>query len=70
MSQHPLVSIGQGDYRRDYSGDDLSSSLVWLLALGLALGVLAAVLLGSIGGARIDDSRTTSNTTGSGAHGS
>ena len=66
----PLVSTGQGSYRRDYSGDEFDGLCIWLLAIGLTLGACAALLYDSTGGARIDDSRTTSNTAGSSAHGS
>lgn len=66
----PLVSVGQGSYRRDYSGDEFRSSFVVLFIVGLTLGVCAALLYDSIGGARIDEPRTTSNTASSSAHGS
>ena len=56
----PLVSTGQGDYRRDFDADAFKPSFFWLFIVGLALGVCAALLYDSIGGARIDEPRTTS----------
>ena len=57
----PVVSLGQGDYRRDYySADDFRSMPLWFLAIGLALGVIAALVIDSTiqpSGARTDESR-------------
>lgn len=61
----PLVSTGQGDYRRDYSGDEFDGVCIWLLAIGLTLGACAALLYDSTGGARIDEHRTTSTASSS-----
>lgn len=55
----PLVSLGQGDYRRDLDADDFRIAPLWLLIVGLALGVCAAFVIDSISGARADDTRTT-----------
>ena len=74
MSKPPLVSIGQGDYRRDYSGEEFRFLSLGLFIAGLILVSIAMVLIETYsdthGGARIDDFRTTSNTAGSSAHGS
>lgn len=70
----PVVSLGQGDYRSDYyAADEFRSLPLWFLAIGLALGVIAAIVIDSTiqpSGARADDSRPIAQTADSGAHGS
>ena len=70
----PVVSLGQGEYRRDYHGADEFRSLpLWFLAIGLALGVIAAIVIDSTiqpGGVRADDTHTPAQTASSGALGS
>jgi hypothetical protein len=74
MKRTPLVSLGQGDYRRDYHGADEFRSLpLWYLAIGLALGVIAAIVIDSTihpSGVRTNDIRTPAQTASSGALGS
>jgi hypothetical protein len=70
----PVVSLGQGDYRRDYHGaDDFRSLPLWFLALGIALGVIAAIVIDSTiqpSGVRANDTHTPAQTASSGALGS
>jgi len=74
MKRTPLVSLGQGDYLRDYQGADEFRSLpLWYLAIGLALGAIAAIAIDSTNqpsGVRANDTHTPAQTASSGALGS
>jgi hypothetical protein len=74
MKRAPLVSLGQGDYLRDYQGADEFRSLpLWYLAIGLALGAIAAIVIDSnqpTSGVRANDTHTPAQTANSGALGS
>ena len=74
MKQPPLVSIGQGDYRRDYSGEEFRFLPLGLFIAGLILVSIAMVLIEAYsdthGGARIDDTRDTAPMARSSALGS
>jgi hypothetical protein len=74
MKRTPLVSLGQGDYRRDYHGADEFRSLpLWYLAIGLALGAVAAIAIDQLNqpsGVRTNDIHTPAQTASSGALGS
>lgn len=75
MKRTPLVSLGQGDYLRDYQGADEFRSLpLWYLAIGLALGAIAAIVIDSnnqpTSGVRANDTHTPAQTASSGALGS
>lgn len=74
MKQPPLVSLGQGDYRRDYSGEEFRFLPLGLFIAGLILVSIAMVLIEAYsdthGGARIDDTRDTAPMASSSALGS
>jgi hypothetical protein len=74
MKRTPLVSLGQGEYSRDYHGADEFRSLpLWYLAIGFVLGALGALAIDSnqpTSGVRANDTHTPAQTASSGALGS
>ena len=73
MKRDPLVSLGQGDYRRDYHAEDFRL-VPWVLFFGaivlISLGAIALDHMNQPSGARADDSRPIAQTADSGALGS
>jgi hypothetical protein len=69
----PVVSLGQGDYRRDYHAEDCRL-IPWLLFFAaivlISLGAIAFDHQNQLSGARADDSRPIAQTADSGALGS
>ena len=78
MKRTPLVSIGQGEYRRDYSGEEFRFLPLALFIAGLLLVSIVMVSIDAYslthsdthGGARIDDTRDTAPMARSSALGS
>lgn len=69
----PVVSLGQGDYRRDYHAEDFRL-IPWLLFFAaivlISLGAFAIDHMNQPSGVRTNDIHTPAQTADSGAHGS
>jgi hypothetical protein len=74
MKRTPLVSVGQGDYRRDYHGAEDFRLVPWVLFLValvcISIGAILIEQMNQPSGARADDSRPIAQPADSGALGS
>jgi hypothetical protein len=73
MKRTPLVSLGQGDYRRDYHAEDFRL-VPWLLFFAaivlISVGAIALDHTNQPSGVRANDTHTPAQTASSGALGS
>jgi hypothetical protein len=73
MKRTPLVSLGQGDYRRDYHAEDFRL-VPWLLFFAaivlISIGAIAIDHMNQPSGVRANDTHTPAQTASSGALGS
>jgi hypothetical protein len=70
----PVVSLGQGDYRRDYDRAEDFRLIPWLLFFAaivlISLGAIALDHMNQPSGVRANDTHTPAQTANSGALGS
>jgi hypothetical protein len=74
MKRTPLVSLGQGEYLRDYHGAEDFRLVPWLLFFAaivlISIGAIALDHMNQPSGVRANDTHTPAQTASSGALGS